>query len=72
MGIIPIAAVATTISRIVQDRAFLRPYLSPMWPKKMPPGTRRKNATANVANVPSSAAVSFSETKNSDAMMVAM
>jgi len=66
------AAVATTMSRIVHDSAFFRPYLSPMCPKKMPPGTRRKNATAKAANVPSRAAVSSSETKNRVATIVAM
>lgn len=65
-------AVASAIRRMVQVRAFLRPYLSPMCPKKIPPGTRRKNATANVANVPSSAAVGSPCTKKWAPIIVAM
>jgi hypothetical protein len=55
---------APMMSRVV-TRACLRLSLSPMWPKKMPPRGRKKNATPKVAREASVAPVEPRPEKNS-------
>ncbi len=70
-GIRPIANVPTAMRIIVSARTFLRPSLSPIGPKNMPPSGRTRKATAKVANEERSWVVSFPEGKNTCPMVTA-
>ncbi len=71
VGSMPIAAVPIAIRIIVRARTFLRPILSPIGPKTMPPSGRTRNATAKVAKEDSSCTVSFPEGKKTLPMVPA-
>lgn len=62
-GMTPMAKVPTAIRIMVSARTFLRPILSPIGPKTMPPRGRTRKATAKVANEERSWVVSFPDGK---------
>ncbi len=65
------AAVPIAMRIIVSASTFLRPILSPMGPKTMPPSGRTRNATAKVANEESNCAVSLPDGKKTRPMVPA-
>lgn len=62
-GMTPMAKVPTAMRIMVRARTFLRPILSPMGPKNMPPRGRTRKATAKVAKEERSWVVSFPDGK---------
>lgn len=70
-GMRPIAKVPTAMRIMVRARTFLRPILSPIGPKNMPPRGRTRKATAKVANDERSWVVSFPEGKKTCPMVTA-
>ena len=67
----PIAAVPIAMRIMVSASTFLRPILSPIGPKTMPPSGRTRKATAKVAKEDSSCAVSLPERKKTRPMVPA-
>ena len=53
------------------DKAHLRPFLSPMFPQKIAPSGRTRNASANTPNVIMVATILSSPGKNTRAKTVA-
>jgi hypothetical protein len=72
VGSRPMAAVAADIMPMMRTRTGRRPMRSVRAPKTAAPTGRRKNARAKSRNVAKMLAVSFSEGKNSGAMIGAM
>jgi len=70
-GISPMAQVPIAIMIIVRARTFLRPILSPIGPKTIPPIGRTRNDTAKVANDDSSCTVSLPDGKKTWPMVTA-
>lgn len=71
-GMIPIAKVPIAIMIMVRARIFLRPTLSPMGPKNMPPRGRTRKATAKVAKEERSWVVSLPDGKKTWPRVAAM
>ena len=59
------------MSRMEVDKAHLRPFLSPMFPQKIAPSGRTRNASANTPNVIMVATILSSPGKNTRAKTVA-